>query len=58
MQKMQENMADIDLSRDTITREQSCYAETSLIIKYLTLGTLPESDTDARSILLRQEDYR
>ena len=56
-QRAQENMADIELSRENIRREQSCDPESSLIIKYLTLGTLPESDTDGRSILLRQEDY-
>ena len=57
MQKAQENMADIHLNRENIRREQSHDQECSLISKYLTLGTLPESDMDTRSILLRQEHY-
>ena len=50
-------MAEIDLSMENIRQEQSSDPECSLIIKYLTLGILPQSDMHARSILLRQEDY-
>ena len=53
----QGKLAQIDLSREIIRREQACDPEGSLIMKYLTLGTLPQSDSDARSILLREEDY-
>ena len=56
-QKAAEHFEEIDLSRENIRREQMRDPECKLIIKYLTLGTLPDSDTDARSILLRQEDY-
>ena len=50
-------MAQIDLSKENVRREKQCDPECKLIIRYLKLGTLPQSDTDARSILLRQEHY-
>ena len=53
-QKVQENMADIDLSTENIRREQSRDLKCS---KHLTLAMRPKSDTDAKIILLRQEDY-
>ena len=55
--KAAENLEGIDLSRENIRKEQRKDQECRLIIKYLTVGTLPDNDTDARSILLRQEDY-
>ena len=55
--KAAEHFEEINLSRENIRREQMRDPECRLIIKYLTLGILPNSDTDARSILLRQEDY-
>ena len=57
VQKAQENMLESDLSRNNIRREQSGDQECSSINKYFTLGMLPESDTDARSIFLRQEAF-
>ena len=57
MQRAEDNMAEIDLSKENIRREQQRDPEWKLIIRYLTLGMLPQSDTDTRSILLRQEDY-
>ena len=55
--KATKTMQEIDLSRENIRKEQMRDPESKVIIKYLTLGVLPDSDTDARSILLRQEDY-
>ena len=57
MQRAKDNMAQVDLSKENIRREQQRDSECKLIIRYLTLGTLPQIDTDTRSILLRQEDY-
>ena len=42
VQKAQENMAEIDLRRENIRREQSHDPETGLIIKYLMSSWLPK----------------
>ncbi len=55
--KANDTLEQIDFSRENIKKEQARDQECKLIIKYLTIGVLPDSDTDARSILLRQEDY-
>ena len=56
-QRAKDHIPQTDLSKENIRREQQHDPECKLIIRYLTMGTLPQGDTDARSILLRQEDY-
>ena len=56
-QRAEDNKAQVDLSKENIRRKQQHDPECNLIIKYLTQDMLPQSDTDAGSILLRQEDH-
>ena len=48
---------EVDLTRENIEREQHKDPQCKLLIAYLKYGTLPANEGDARSIVLRQEDY-